>query len=167
MRKCGRKSCGCKQNKSCGCMQPKPQPKPQPCGCNNGLNECTQFKQCANEKCTQAEMINNKANKIAQQAIAAEQRAEALKQQAIEECKRANELWEEYNRLAEQGVCLMKQAEAFLAKSVECYENLYEDVEGCDLDCFGYNKCRPEPCRPEPCRPEPPCGGCNCGCGCR
>lgn len=153
MRKCGKKSCGCNQPK-------------QPCGCNNGLNECSQYKQCANDKCERAEAINNKANKIAQQALAAERKAECLKQQAIEECKRANELWAQYNQLAEEGVCLMKQAEACLAKSVQCYANLYDDVEGCNLDCFGYNKCQPKPEPCQPCQPKPPCGGCNCGCNC-
>ena len=80
------------------------------CGCNSSnsvspANTCSQFKQLANEKCDRAERLNCQANKVAQQAVAAEQRAEALKRQAIEECQRANELWDKYNQLADEGIC--------------------------------------------------------------
>ena len=153
MKKCCKKSC---LKKSCGCNQSN-------CvSSNNVTNECVQYKQSANDKCQQAECLSNKANKIAQEAIAAEKRAECLKQQAIEECMRANELWDRYNQLADEGICLMQQAQACLAKSVECYENLYEDVEGCDLDDFGYDSASTSPTSNNwGCK-----GNCNCGCGC-
>lgn len=132
------------------------------CGCNNNNNlspmsTCNEYKQLANEKCQRAECINNKANKIAQQALAAEQNAENLKQQAIQECQRANELWDEYDRLANEGICLMQQAQACLAKSVECYEDLYDDVEGCNLEDYGYN----------PYTASNISNSCNNGCGCK
>lgn len=117
---CNKKSCGCNSSNS-----------------SSPANTCSQFKQLANEKCDRAERLNCQANKVAQQAVAAEQRAEALKRQAIEECQRANELWDQYNQLADEGICLMQQAQACLAKSVECYSDLYEDVEGCNIEDFG------------------------------
>lgn len=142
-----RKSCG-SQNK-CSCKSSNQ--------CNNTvkpIEQCNEYKQCANKKCEEAESLNNRANKLAQEALAAEKRAECLKQQAIEECQRANELWDQYNKCAKQGVLLMQQAEVYLAKSSECYANLYSEVEGCDLSCFGYNKCVKDECN----------SGCNCGC---
>lgn len=162
MKNCRRKSVSCnKVNKNCGCKKPV-EPcgcnKPvKPCGCSNGMEECSQYKKEANEKCEKAEFINNKANKIAQEALAAEKRAECLREQAIQECERANDLWDEYNRLAQQGVCLMKQAEHLLSKSSECYANLYEEVEGCDLSQFGHNACHEK--KHNNC-------GCDCDCDC-
>ncbi len=149
-------SCGCKSNlnKSCGCNSCNTS---NTVNCSNNMSNCNEYKQLANEKCQQAEAINNKANRIAQQALAAEEKAECLKQQAIEECKRANELWAQYDQLAEQGICLMQQAQACLAKSVECYEDLYEDVEGCNLADYGYNSSNVS---------KNSCG-CNKNCGCR
>lgn len=159
-----RKSCGC-QKKSCGCQ--KKASCNNSCGCNNKVNpieQCKEYKQCAKEKCEKAECLNNKANKIAQQALEAEKRAECLKQQAIEECKRANELWAQYNQCAKQGVLLMHEAENCMAKSSECYANLYDEVEGCDLSCFGYNKCVKHECNCG-CNCDCDCDcGCNCGC---
>ncbi|SCI26395.1 MULTISPECIES: hypothetical protein [unclassified Romboutsia] len=150
-------SCGCKSNvnKSCGCNSCNTSNVVNP---SSNMSNCNEYKQLANEKCQQAECINNKANRIAQQALAAEQKAECLKQQAIEECKRANELWAQYDQLADQGICLMQQAQACLAKSVECYEDLYEDVEGCNLADYGYNSSHVS---------NNSCGcNKNCGCGC-
>lgn len=136
------------KNKKCGCNKVK-----QSCECKQEVNSCSQFKHAAQEKCEKAECLNNKANKIAQEAACAEKRAEALKEQAIQECKRANELWAEYNRLVEQGICLMQQAENCLAKSTECYANLHNSFEECDLSDYGYNHC----C-------ENTNHNCNCGC---
>ena len=140
-----------KNNRKCCCNK-------KPCGCNSPnpvipTNNCSQFKQLANEKCERAERLNCQANKIAQQAVAAEKKAEALKQQAIGECQRANQLWDQYNKLADEGICLMQQAQACLAKSAECYSNLYEDVEGCNIENFGGTINNPN-------NPT----GCNCGC---
>lgn len=134
----------CYNKKSCGCGSSNPV---------STTNNCGQYKQLANEKCERAERLNCQANKIAQQAVAAEKNAEALKQQAIGECQRANQLWDQYNKLADEGICLMQQAQACLAKGVECYSNLYENVDGCNVEDYGgtvnnsnyYN-------------------GCNCGC---
>ena len=149
MRNCRRKSSNCnKCNKNCGCNKPV-----KPCGCNQELQDCSQYKKEAQEKCEKAECLNNKANKLAQEAIVAEKKAECLKEQAIAECERANQLWEERNRLSQQVLCLMKQAENCLAKSAECYANLYDEVEGCDLSQFGCSKQNNCNC------------GCNCGCG--
>ena len=50
------------------------------CGCSqtNGFtSQCNQYKELANQKCQQAECAMNKANKYAQEAQAAENRAEA------------------------------------------------------------------------------------------
>ena len=106
---------------------------------NSALNQCNQYKQLAQQKCEQAENINYKANKIAQQAVAAEQQAEALKRQAQQQCQNANDLWDQYNELARQGMCLMQQAQDCLAKSAECYADLYSEEEGCNLDDYGTN----------------------------
>ena len=110
-------------------------------GCNNGMNnnynnvqnQCNQYKQLAQQKCDQAENINCKANNIAQQAVAAEQQAQALKQYAQQQCQNANDLWDQYNQLAQQGICLMQQAQDCLAKSAECYANLYNEEQRCNL----------------------------------
>ena len=104
---------------------------------NNAQNQCNQYKQLAQQKCDQAENINCKANNIAQQAVAAEQQAQALKQQAQQQCQNANNLWDQYNKLAQQGMCLMQQAQDCLAKSAECYANLYSEEQGCNLDDYG------------------------------
>lgn len=140
MRNCKKKQCGCNKQK-------------QSCSCKQKSSNCSQYKVLAQEKCEKAEFINNKANRIAQEALCAERKAEALKAQAIDECKRANELWAEYNQLIEKGLCLMEQAEDCLAKSTECYANQFNSVEGCDLSDFGYNP-NNDDCH----------SNCNCGC---
>lgn len=151
---------GCKVNNTCGCNKSKVFNN---CGCNNNMAdndccECLKYKELANEKCEQAACLSNKAIRVAQQAKAAEDRAEALKQQAIDECRRANELWDEYQNLSNQGLQLMKDAQQCLAKSVECYQDCYKDEYGCNLEDFGYD--------PNQVESDENNNECNCNCNC-
>lgn len=130
----------CSSNKkSCGCNNNGYNNNGYNNNVNNALDQCNQYKQAAQQKCEQAENLNCKANKIAQQAVAAEQQAQALNQQAKQQCQSANDLWDQYNQLAKQGMCLMQQAQDCLAKSAQCYANLYEEQEGCNLSDYGTN----------------------------
>ena len=80
----------------------------------------------------------NKANKFAQEAQAAENRAEALKQQAIEECQRANELWNCYENASNSAQELMEEAQCCLQQAAQCYQNYFNDDFGCNLEDYGY-----------------------------
>ncbi|XTR38627.1 hypothetical protein ACQQ2T_04415 [Paraclostridium tenue] len=116
-------------------------------GCNkkhdNDCCECSKFQEISREKCEQANCIIERANRIAQQARQAQQRAERLKQQSIEECSRANCLWEEYKRLSRQGEELMKQAKDCLEASVQCFKECHKEDCGCSInDCEWKIECK-------------------------
>ena len=117
-----KKSCGNKMNK---------------CNCNNNNNDCDRFKEIAREKCDRATTLSNKAERVAQQARKAEERAEALRAEAIEECRRANCLWEDFEDLNNQSLELMEEAQECLEEAAKCLQDRFSDDFGCDINDFG------------------------------
>lgn len=150
---CGgsKKSCGNKMNK-CHCND------------NNDNNNCDRFKEIAREKCDRATALSNKAERVAQQAKRAEERAEALRAEAIEECKRANCLWDDFEDLNNQSLELMEEAQECLEAAAKCLQERFSDDFGCDINDFGADTVDDDD---NGCNCHHKNNGCGCGCGCR